>query len=63
MFVVYGIMRFVIEFIRDDNPFEISILTISQLIGLALIAFGILLMILFSVLKAGKSTVKADKSK
>jgi phosphatidylglycerol:prolipoprotein diacylglycerol transferase len=48
MFILYGIGRFLIEFIRDDNPFEIASLTISQLLSLGLVALGIALMVYFA---------------
>ena len=48
MFILYGIGRFLIEFVRDDNPFEIASLTISQLLSLGLIALGTLLMVYFA---------------
>jgi phosphatidylglycerol:prolipoprotein diacylglycerol transferase len=48
MFILYGIGRFLIEFIRDDNPFEIASLTVSQLLSLGLIALGLALMAYFA---------------
>lgn len=47
MFVLYGFVRFLIEFVRDDNPFELDGLTISQNICIAMFIFGIVLMIIF----------------
>lgn len=47
MFILYGISRFLIEFCRDDNPFEIDSMTISQIIGFGLIAAGFVLMLIF----------------
>jgi phosphatidylglycerol:prolipoprotein diacylglycerol transferase len=52
MFVLYGISRFSLELLRDDNPFEFAGLTISQLIGLGMIALGLSLMVLFQSLKS-----------
>jgi phosphatidylglycerol:prolipoprotein diacylglycerol transferase len=52
MFVLYGLSRFSIEFLRDDNPFEFAGLTISQLIGLGMIALGLSLMVVFQSLKS-----------
>jgi phosphatidylglycerol:prolipoprotein diacylglycerol transferase len=49
MFILYGIMRFCIESVRDDNPFEIAWLTISQLLGLGLIVLGGVLIVYFAV--------------
>ena len=54
MFVVYGITRFMIEFVRDDNPFEAIGLTISQFIGLGMTVFGSLMILGFSLAKNTK---------
>ncbi len=51
MFIVYGITRFFIEFLRDDNPFEIDSLTVSQIISVALIIFGAILLAIFNRMK------------
>ncbi len=51
MFVLYGVSRFSIELLRDDNPFEFAALTISQLIGLGMIGLGLSLMVVFQSLK------------
>jgi phosphatidylglycerol:prolipoprotein diacylglycerol transferase len=48
MFLLYAVMRFSIEMIRDDNPFEMAGLTISQLLSVGLALLGILLLIYFS---------------
>ncbi len=40
MFLLYGITRFLIEYLRDDNPFEIAHLTISQIISIIMIVLG-----------------------
>lgn len=47
MFVLYGLTRFFIEFLRDDNPFEFNGLTISQNIGIAMIILGAVLIVIF----------------
>ena len=52
MFILYGIVRFSIEFLRDDNPFEVDSLTISQLLGIVLVVFGAALMVVFHRMKA-----------
>ncbi|MHC4298655.1 MAG: prolipoprotein diacylglyceryl transferase [Planctomycetota bacterium] len=52
MFILYGLLRFSIEFFRDDNPFEFAVLTVSQLIGLGMIALGISLMAVFQLVGA-----------
>ena len=51
MFIVYGITRFLMEYLRDDNPFEFDGLTISQNIGIAMIALGVILMTIFKAMK------------
>jgi len=51
MFIVYGITRFLMEYLRDDNPFEFDGLTISQNIGIAMIALGVILMAIFKAMK------------
>lgn len=51
MFIVYGITRFLMEYLRDDNPFEFDGLTISQNIGIAMIVLGMILMAIFKVMK------------
>jgi phosphatidylglycerol:prolipoprotein diacylglycerol transferase len=53
MFVLYGIGRFLIEFVRDDNPFEYGWWaiykggTISQNLSIYLFVFGLLLLFFF----------------
>ena len=54
MFICYGIMRFIIEMLRDDNPFEVDHLTVSQLLGIGLVVFGIALAIVFAKIKPEK---------
>jgi prolipoprotein diacylglyceryltransferase len=51
MFIVYGITRFFIEFLRDDNPFEFDSMTISQVISAVLIVAGGGLMLIFQKIK------------
>jgi phosphatidylglycerol:prolipoprotein diacylglycerol transferase len=51
MFVVYGIMRFLMEILRDDNPFEVDHLTIAQLLGISLVILGAVLLVFFSLAK------------
>lgn len=64
MFVLYGILRFVMELLRDDNPYEIDHLTISQLIGIGLFILGLAVIALFArlrpeILTPLKKTTKA----
>jgi len=51
MFVLYGTTRFLLEFLRDDNPFEFDGLTISQLLGITMIVLGAVLMAIFQIMK------------
>ena len=48
MFIMYSVFRFLIEFVRDDNPYEIFTLTISQIISLAMFTLGILGLLYYS---------------
>ncbi|MHC4556745.1 MAG: prolipoprotein diacylglyceryl transferase [Planctomycetota bacterium] len=50
MFIVYGITRFFIEFLRDDNPYEFNGLTISQNISIAMFVLGVILMVIFQIM-------------
>jgi phosphatidylglycerol:prolipoprotein diacylglycerol transferase len=60
MFILYGIMRFIIEFLRDDNPFEYAWWaiykggTVSQNISIYMIILGVTLIILFNTVKSKK---------
>ncbi|MHC4619718.1 MAG: prolipoprotein diacylglyceryl transferase [Planctomycetota bacterium] len=57
MFILYGITRLVLEFLRDDNPFEYGwwIIykggTISQSLGIYMAVFGVILMAVFGKMK------------
>ncbi len=57
MFILYGIARFFIEFLRDDNPFEYSWwaiykgATVSQNIGIYMTIFGLILVLIFQRMK------------
>jgi prolipoprotein diacylglyceryltransferase len=46
MLILYGFTRFLIEFIRDDNPYEFLFFTISQILGVVMIISGIILLTL-----------------
>jgi phosphatidylglycerol:prolipoprotein diacylglycerol transferase len=43
-FLLYGITRPLLESVRDDNPFEFASLTISQIGGILLFVFGVILL-------------------
>ncbi len=60
MFVLYGITRFVLEAIRDDNPLEFAGMTISQVIGLGLAVLGIGLLTLFFLLRPEESALSRE---
>jgi len=68
MFIVYGITRFFIEFLRDDNPFEYAWWaiykggTVSQNLGIYMTIFGVVLMIIFQRMKP-KVVVLDEKNK
>ena len=67
MFILYGIARFLIEMLRDDNPFEHSwwIIykggTVSQSLCLYLVILGVILMVVFQKMKPDKLAVRAAK--
>ncbi|MFC1764614.1 prolipoprotein diacylglyceryl transferase, partial [Planctomycetota bacterium] len=47
MLILYGWVRYLLELSRDDNPFEIATLTISQIIGLGMVVMGLALVPIF----------------
>ena len=51
MFIFYGITRFFLEYLRDDNPFEFDGLTVSQNISIAMLILGTILMAVFAKIK------------
>jgi len=61
MFILYGIMRFTLEAIRDDNPFETAGLTIAQILSIGLGLLGIALAIFFSLTKPEKLSAPSGK--
>jgi phosphatidylglycerol:prolipoprotein diacylglycerol transferase len=69
MFILYGTTRFLLEFLRDDNPFEVDSLTISQIICLGLAVLGLILISIFlwvgpdkiSLSRSGKPAAKGGK--
>lgn len=48
MFILYGPTRFFIETLRDDNPYEMAKLTVSQIIGIVLFVLGFVLFLIFA---------------
>jgi len=67
MFILYGLTRFFIEYIRDDNPFEKGWYiiykggTISQNISIYLIILGVCLLAVFQRMKSPKAVVSRAK--
>jgi len=67
MFILYGLTRFLLELLRDDNPFEYAWWavykggTVSQNLGIYMMILGVVLMILFQKMKPGL-TVPGEKS-
>ena len=63
-FILYGITRFFIEYLRDDNPFEYAWWavykggTVSQNLSIYLVVLGVVLMIVFEMMKP--SILKPD---
>jgi phosphatidylglycerol:prolipoprotein diacylglycerol transferase len=51
-FIIYGIARFFLEHLRDDNPFEVDSLTISQLLSIASIVLGAVLIAILHRIKS-----------
>jgi phosphatidylglycerol---prolipoprotein diacylglyceryl transferase len=49
--ILYGFLRFGMELLRDDNPFEFDGLTVSQNISIVMIVSGIVLMVVLDRLK------------
>jgi phosphatidylglycerol:prolipoprotein diacylglycerol transferase len=68
MFILYGITRFLIEFLRDDNPFEHAWWaiykggTVSQNLGIYMIILGVILMAVFQRIN-GKLCVLGENNK
>jgi phosphatidylglycerol:prolipoprotein diacylglycerol transferase len=62
MLILYGFMRFLIEFIRDDNPYEIFFFTISQILGVVMIISGIVLLIFLPCFKPTPAPAAETKS-
>jgi prolipoprotein diacylglyceryltransferase len=54
---LYGFLRFFMEFLRDDNPFEFDGLTVSQNISIAMIVLGIVFVVAFQ-----RGKIKSTKS-
>jgi phosphatidylglycerol:prolipoprotein diacylglycerol transferase len=63
-FILYGITRFLIEYIRDDNPFEYAWWaiykggTVSQNLSIYLVILGVILMVIFQIARPNAPAVK-----
>ena len=71
-FILYGITRFLIEYLRDDNPFEYAWWavykggTVSQNLSIYLVILGVVLMAVFEIMKSsalGPDIVTRDENK
>ena len=51
MLALYGVVRFLLELSRDDNPYEFGHLTISQIIGVGLVIAGTSILVAVERLK------------
>ena len=65
-FILYGVTRFLIEFLRDDNPYEYAWWavykggTVAQNMGIYLTIFGIVLMAVFQRMKPVRNTTNVS---
>jgi phosphatidylglycerol:prolipoprotein diacylglycerol transferase len=55
MLVLYSVVRFFIETIRGDNPYELGYFTISQLLSMAMFVCGV---VMFAGLSSKRDTAK-----
>ncbi|MHC4461494.1 MAG: prolipoprotein diacylglyceryl transferase [Planctomycetota bacterium] len=66
-FILYGIARFFIEFLRDDNPFEHAWWaiykggTVSQNLGIYMAVLGVVLIVIFERMKPDRITLHDSK--
>jgi phosphatidylglycerol:prolipoprotein diacylglycerol transferase len=51
--VLYGVTRFLLESVRDDNPFELASLTISQIVAIIMVALGAALLTALVMVRPG----------
>jgi phosphatidylglycerol:prolipoprotein diacylglycerol transferase len=69
MLIMYGFLRFFMEFLRDDNPYEYAWWaiykgrTVSQNLGIYMVIFGVLLMVIFQKMKSDVIVGKAKQSR
>ena len=60
--VLYGVMRFILESLRDDNPYEILNFTISQLLSMVLVAIGLTVWIACQVILKKRNSPVTNNS-
>ena len=48
MFIFYGVTRFGLEYVRDDNPIEFTGFTVSQNISIGVVTLGLIMLIGFT---------------
>jgi phosphatidylglycerol:prolipoprotein diacylglycerol transferase len=63
MLILYGFTRFLLECIRDDNPYEFAFLTISQILGIIMIISGTILLMLLPYFKSNIPPVTTTDTK
>ncbi|MBN1815780.1 MAG: prolipoprotein diacylglyceryl transferase [Sedimentisphaerales bacterium] len=69
MFILYGTTRFLLEMVRNDNPFERSWWTIyrggtmSQNLGIYMVILGIIMLLIFGTQKSPKRPMRRKRSK
>jgi len=67
MFIIYGISRFLLELVRDDNPFEYGWwiaykgATVSQNLSIYLVVLGVVLMVVFQRMQVGPAATRRRK--
>ena len=62
-FVLYGVTRFLLEFVRDDNPYELGVLTISQILGIVMIVLGVVLLVFLGAIEAASTGQTRDSTR
>ncbi|MHC4293652.1 MAG: prolipoprotein diacylglyceryl transferase [Planctomycetota bacterium] len=62
MLILNGLSRFLLELLRDDNPFEFNKLTVSQNIGIGMVTLGIILMFIFEKFKFKPPKIQSSPS-
>ncbi len=63
MLILYGVTRFLLESIRDDNPYEFAFLTISQILGIVMVISGTALLLFLPYFKSNIPPVTTTDAK